>query len=267
MRGGSQAFLVEGEDARCYVAKFVGNPQGTRTLINEWVTAYLLKAVSVVTPELITLKLDPAICGQYPELAFVTANRVRVTHGLHLGSTCPVDPDQHSIYDLLPSALYKNLVNFNDFVRVAVVDILVGQTDRRQAVYVLSQQSTTRSIRAHFIDHGHSFGASLWAYADRLPPAVSWKLLTPDSIEHIDTAVQLLQAISIDALYRHAKSTPEAWWTAQDHVDFERLIRKLALRLSRLNELIEPLIASITEHVVATASQFEPEVHTASCLL
>jgi hypothetical protein len=37
MCGGSQAQLVQGDDGHSYVCKFVGNPQGTRTLINEWI--------------------------------------------------------------------------------------------------------------------------------------------------------------------------------------------------------------------------------------
>ena len=43
MRGGSQPFLVQGEDDRFYVAKFAGNPQGDRTLINEWAAHRVLQ--------------------------------------------------------------------------------------------------------------------------------------------------------------------------------------------------------------------------------
>jgi hypothetical protein len=57
MRGRSQAYLVEGNDGRFYVAKFAGNPQGNRTLINEWITAHLLKRLDVSTPLLIVLRL------------------------------------------------------------------------------------------------------------------------------------------------------------------------------------------------------------------
>jgi hypothetical protein len=58
MRGGSQAYLVEGNDGRFYVAKFAGNPQGNRTLINEWITTHLLERLDVSTPSLVLLRLN-----------------------------------------------------------------------------------------------------------------------------------------------------------------------------------------------------------------
>src|SRR3954470_380979 len=60
MRGNSQAHLVEGSDGHFYVAKFMGNPQGTRTLINEWFTHQLFRQFGISTPSLRVLRLTQA---------------------------------------------------------------------------------------------------------------------------------------------------------------------------------------------------------------
>ena len=57
MRGGSQAHLVEAEDGCFFVAKFAGNPQGNRTLINEWITGQLMNQVGICTPVIRILQL------------------------------------------------------------------------------------------------------------------------------------------------------------------------------------------------------------------
>ena len=43
MRGGSQAQLVQGDEGNRYLAKFLGNPEGNRTLVNEWVGCRLFE--------------------------------------------------------------------------------------------------------------------------------------------------------------------------------------------------------------------------------
>ncbi len=56
VRGGSQARLVEGDDGRCYIAKFLNNPQGNRTLVNEWVAQSIMTTLGISTPPLCLLK-------------------------------------------------------------------------------------------------------------------------------------------------------------------------------------------------------------------
>src|SRR5690242_1767336 len=64
LRGGSQARLVEGEDGRFYACKFAGNPQGNRTLVNEWVTQSILALLDISTPSLCVLKLPDRLRGE-----------------------------------------------------------------------------------------------------------------------------------------------------------------------------------------------------------
>src|ERR1700712_3261552 len=102
MKGGSQAQLVEGHDHKFYVAKFVGNPQGTRTLVNEWLATHLIRQFGITTPDQVVLRLGDM--SQYATApSFQIGDRsVPISSGLHLGSLCPVDPEKEAIYDFLP---------------------------------------------------------------------------------------------------------------------------------------------------------------------
>src|SRR3954447_19037736 len=123
MRGGSQAQLVQGDDGQYYVAKFTGNPQGTRTLINEWITAQLLRKLNVSTPPLVVLQLKDELVESAEGLYFTVGDRrIRIGAGLHLGSLCPVDPVATAILDFLPQHLIHKVVNLADFAKLLVLD-------------------------------------------------------------------------------------------------------------------------------------------------
>ena len=111
MRGGSQAFLVEGEDDQFYVAKFTGNPQGNRTLINEWITHRLFQQLSISTPSLRVLRLTESTKQIEPLCFQMGGHTVSVKGSFHLGSQCPVDPTTTTIYDFCPAGFsLKSLI-------------------------------------------------------------------------------------------------------------------------------------------------------------
>jgi hypothetical protein len=64
MRGGSQAHLVKGSDGYTYVAKFAGNPQGDRALINEWIAYRLFQRVEASVPHMRLLRLSKNVIGE-----------------------------------------------------------------------------------------------------------------------------------------------------------------------------------------------------------
>jgi hypothetical protein len=114
MRGGTQARLVEGADGRFYVAKFAGNPQGNRTLINEWITQFILSHLGISTPPLRILRLPEQLRNE--DLYFSVGNRrIPVEGEWHLGSLCPVNPETHVIFDFLPVKFLQNVSNLDDF--------------------------------------------------------------------------------------------------------------------------------------------------------
>ncbi|MGH9342985.1 MAG: hypothetical protein ACRD19_04410, partial [Terriglobia bacterium] len=122
MRGGSQAYLVEAENDRCYVCKFQGNPQGARSLINECIAHRLLRCLLVSTPNICALELSEEL-GQSGEIFFSVASRRILPQGiLHFGSECPVHPKKKTIFDFLPARLLPSVVNLSDFVAAFTLD-------------------------------------------------------------------------------------------------------------------------------------------------
>jgi len=167
LRGGSQPLLVRAAGDDVYVAKCAGNPQGNRTLINEWIVTRLLKLLKLCAPEVHPLQIDTGLPGG-DLLQFKMGQRTLPVHaGLHLGSRCPVDPAQAAIFDFLPRALLPKVVNLPDLIGAFAVDKWVGQTDSRQAIFT-RERSLNRGaeFRAHLIDHGQSFAGSRWEFFD-----------------------------------------------------------------------------------------------------
>jgi hypothetical protein len=97
MRGGSQPFLVEGEDGQFYVAKFTGNPQGNRTLINEWIVYHLFRQIGISIPSLRIVQLSERTKQTEPLCFQMGTHTVPIQGLFHLGSQCPVDPTTTAI--------------------------------------------------------------------------------------------------------------------------------------------------------------------------
>jgi hypothetical protein len=167
MRGCSQPFLVEGEDGRFYVAKFTGNPQGDRTLINEWIVYRLFRQLRISTPPLRILQLTERT-KQVELLCFrIGTHTVPIEGQFHLGSRCPVDPTTTAIFDFLPRRLLSRVANLADLGTAFVVDRWLGQTDSRQAIFVRERSNSSNlELRLHLIDNGMSFAGKQWALWD-----------------------------------------------------------------------------------------------------
>lgn len=155
MRGRSQSYLVRGANSRYFVAKFCGNPQGSRTLVNEWIGSRLFERFSISTPQVRILQLSGRIRDQF-QLSFSFGDqKTRIEPGLHFGSECPVDPITKTIFDFVPRPLLPQVVNLDDFAKALVIDKWLGNTDFRQAVFVRQQDGARASrIRTYLLDHG-----------------------------------------------------------------------------------------------------------------
>ena len=242
MRGGSQAYLVEGNDGRFYVAKFAGNPQGNRTLINEWVTAYFLERLGVSTPPLVVLQLDRELSEAAQDLSFqVGARKIPIQPGLHLGSQCPVDPTVKSIYDFLPQRLLAKTSNRADFAKTLAVDVYLGQADSRQAIFVREHSQDSLAFRAYFIDHGMALGGSTWELRDLHSQGVYYDrkiYSTMDTASISESAVKSLVTITEDELYSCLRDVPREWFAPSDNDALKRLFTLLHKRKDRLPLLV-----------------------------
>jgi hypothetical protein len=244
MRGGSQPFLVQGEDGFYYVAKFAGNPQGTRTLINEWIAAQLLQRLGISTPEVRLLLLtDSAI--QEELLCFKFGNvQVNIEGTYHFGSRCPVDPNEALIMDFLPQPLLANVINLFDFALMLVCDQWLGQTDSRQAIFINVNRGRSTVLRmcSYFIDHGMCFGGSHWEFCDGPRFGVYMDKTVYDLFDirtQCDIAISLVQNLSEDAIYTPAATLPPDWYGEGDHAGLVHLLTSLERRRVKLPVLME----------------------------
>ncbi len=116
MYGGSQAQLVKGNDGNFYATEFLGNPQGNRTLINEWIACRLLSDMGIISmPSLRILELPSTLLPHADLYFLVGSKRIPPQGVLHLGSQCPVDPEKTAIFDFLPDKLLPTACNLAEF--------------------------------------------------------------------------------------------------------------------------------------------------------
>jgi hypothetical protein len=240
MRGGSQAYLVQGRDRKFYVAKFVGNPQGTRTLINEWIATQLFRRCGITTPDVVVLLLEPLTQSMSP--VFEIGNRrCPISAGLHLGSLCPVNPDKEAIYDFLPAHLIDKTINLTEFAKVLVLDTFLGQADSRQAVFIRDRSRRELSFRAHFIDHGLVFGGSKWEINDLSGPSLYFdrKIYSMiDTASICEETAQALASVSEEELRSTARDIPREWLGPTDPDCLVQLFTILHKRRERIRTLV-----------------------------
>ena len=243
LRGGSQGYLVQGDDDLFYAAKFVGNPQGTRTLINEWIVGELLQRAGLSVPARRILTLDDNVEGR-EELYFAVGDKkVRVQGAFHFGSQLPVDPNKTAIYDILPRRLLSKVSNIHEFTAMTVFDKWLGQTDTRQAVFVRERGGNQPvRFRAYFIDNGLCFGGNRWEFQDaalhgRYIDKTVYSMM--DLLEHSDRVIASIQQLSGEDLDAAASSVPASWFATGDDAALSHLLGAVKQRRHALPLLIE----------------------------
>jgi hypothetical protein len=259
MRGGSQAFLVEGEDSNFYVAKFAGNPQGNRTLINEWITHHLFQQLGSSAPSLRVLRLTEDTKGTESLQFLVGSHRTPIQGVLHLGSQCPVDPITTAIFDFLPSQLLPKVVNLTDLATAFVVDRWLGQTDDRQAIFIRDRtRGGDLEFRLYLIDNGMSFGGKLWQIGD----SARYGLYMDRSVYSIlnlkdgcEGALSTIDALPENELYAAAEDIPSCWFSDEDYDALAKLLALLNLNRSRLRPLVSRHLHAIKLELNARSQQ------------
>lgn len=249
VRGGSQARLVEGDDGRYYIAKFLDNPQGNRTLVNEWVAQSIMTTLGISTPPLCVLRLPDSLLDD--RLYFAIGNkRVPVQGEWHLGSLCPVNPETNAIFDFLPERLLRNIINLDDFARIFVADRWLHQTDKRQAIFVREHapQASPIRMRAYFIDHGRAFDGSFWDlretsghgwYMDRSVYGLI------DMATICSETVSQIESLSESEILSSITTLPESWLSAGDSDALNRLLMKLHKNRLRLRRVVTSHLATL----------------------
>ena len=177
MRGGAQSHLLEADDGRYYVVKFIDNPQHRRILVNELVAGEFLRYLQITTPETAIIDVSAEFLRENPEVHIqLGSHRRPVTAGWHFGSCFPGDPGRTAVYDFLPDTLLRQVVNESHFWGVLVADKWMANANGRQAVYFrarvqewmpgMAGGSRRTGFLASMIDQGFVFNGPYWQFPD-----------------------------------------------------------------------------------------------------
>jgi len=168
MRGGSQAHLIATSDNHQCIVKFLNNPQGRRTLVNEVIGHFCATRIDISTPQLCLVSLSESFLASHPSLAIERRGRSEaILPGIHLGSRHASSRSTALVYDFLPSPLLHQVSNVNEFLGALVLDKLLANVDYRQAVFTRIPNATgTKAFRSQIIDHGRMFGGADWRFSD-----------------------------------------------------------------------------------------------------
>ncbi len=251
MRGGAQALLVRDGSGNAYVAKCVQNPQGTRTLINEWIVSRLLKHLRLSTPTVNAIQIGGGVQGGSLLEFQVGSKKIPIPSGVHLGSACPADPAHKAIFDFLPRRLMHKVVNLPDLVMALAFDKWVSQTDTRQAIFIRERcAGPDAKFRAYLIDHGLSFGGSRWEMSDRPLNGLYHDRSvydTPAAGNLCHAAVDRIQELPEEALFSMAPDIPEQWLKPGDREELTRLLELLCDRRTKLHDTMERVLRQLDE--------------------
>jgi len=251
MRGGAQAHLLECDDGRFYITKFVNNPQHRRILVNEWVSSIFLKFLQISAPEVRLVNVSKAFLSENPEVYLqLGSQRLDVEPGWHFGSCHPGDPAKMTVYDFIPDTLLEKVVNLNEFLGVLVFDKWVGNADARQSIFFRAKLEDRRAPRtehplrlgfvASMMDHGYVFEGPHWTFADSplqglyFRPIVYRKVRSWNDFEPWLARIVHFPPTVVDQAY---KQVPPQW-LAGDEAELDRLLTKLLSRRKRVPDLI-----------------------------
>lgn len=242
MRGGSQSYLVEGDDGSHYVAKFAKNPQGNRTLINECIASRLFQQFGISTPPIRLLHLSHTL-QQAAFLHFsMGKKKVPVSSGIHLGSQCPTNPNTTAIYDFLPRKLLANVTNLEDFPKAFVLDKLLGNADSRQAIFVRTpSRSGKPTFRAWLIDSGLMFAGQRWEVGDVPGHGLYMDRVvygSPDTQIICDKAIEMMRKLTEDQLHAASQGIPSDWFSSGDRDALTQLFKEVQARAARLPNVV-----------------------------
>ena len=161
VRGGSQARIMLADDGKKYVVKFMGNPQSTRVLANDYLACRLARMIGLSVPEPVIILVDEETIFEQ-QITFTLAGRaVAVCPGLQFGSLVVTDEE---VWDWPRHSMFGQVHNRGEFAGILAFDKWTGNADGRQVLF--HRKLHQRKFRATYIDFGYCFNAGEWSFPD-----------------------------------------------------------------------------------------------------
>jgi hypothetical protein len=234
VRGGSQARIMLADDGQKYVVKFMGNPQCTRVLANDYLASRLARMIGLSVPEPVIILLDEKTILEQ-EITFTLAGRaVAARPGFQFGSALVTG----QVLDWLPGTMLGRVRNLREFAGLLAFDKWTGNADGRQVVF--HKNIRERKYTATFIDFGYCFNAGEWSFPDAplrgvygLNDVYEWI----ESWGDISPWLSRIERFPARQLQGTADEIPCEWYGERD--ELQRLVDCLLERRSIVRQLIE----------------------------
>ncbi|HZS52147.1 MAG TPA: HipA family kinase [Bryobacterales bacterium] len=261
MRGGAQAQLLLASDGHYYIVKFQNNPQHRRILANELLAEVLLRHLKLPTPPGEIVEVSEALIAATPALCMEAGGaRVPCSPGLQFGSRYPGDPARVPVYDYVPDALLRQVVNADCFLGMVAFDKWVSNADGRQAIFFRDQiarwrcgqappgaseenpgsRKDERGFVAVMIDHGFAFTAHHWTFRDAPQIGIyprPWVYERVTGYDSFEPWLGWITEFSLDVLDDAFKRIPPEWYDS-DMPALESLLEQLYCRRARVPDLV-----------------------------
>jgi hypothetical protein len=245
MRGGAQSHLLQTDDGRFYVVKFLNNPQHRRILVNELIAATFLDHLRIASPATALVKITPEFLEENPEVYLTLGTRrIPVDPGWHFGSRHPGDPAVMAVFDFLPDALLPQVANRQDFLGVLVFDKWFSNADGRQCIFyrrhIPGENGNTEWV-AEMIDHGFVFNGPHWELLESAIQGVYARRSVYEGVRGWeDFQPWLDQAIHCpdEVMDRALRQIPPEWIAGEEPA-LDALVDRLWRRRARLPEILK----------------------------
>jgi hypothetical protein len=234
MRGGSQPILIQADDGEFYIVKFFVNMQGPLVVINEVLGSTIYRDAGLTVPVWRLVKITDKFLNANPEAWFhFRDQQLRPCSGYAFGSRLAGGGGRLRAWELLSGEMYATVSNRSQFWPALALDILFGQTDFRQAVFV---QAGNGSLLATFIDFGSDYRLpETWEDRQRvLACRYSDMRVYPNlSPEIADQVYSTLSRINVKSLERVFSSLPFAWKQGQAIERYIEIVSKIGSKECR----------------------------------
>jgi hypothetical protein len=162
--GGSRAQLFEASDGKQYVTKFIGNPQGTRILANEFIVGRIANLIGVPCPVPRAIQVEQEM---------VTQVNSRIGAAFQPGLQFASPYIGSSTIQVFPSTLdlMSRTTNLETWPACIVLDTLMLNTDRKSEHVLITVSNPNQESRFWIVDHGHCLGVTS-----------GWHTLNPQTI-------------------------------------------------------------------------------------
>ncbi len=244
---------MEAADGHHYVVKFTDNPQHRRVLVNEYAASILLSHLDVAQPEARVIEVTADFLRENPEVFIqLGSSRRDITPGWHFGSRFPGNPLTQAVYDILPDALMKKVVNPEDFLGVLAFDKWAANSDSRQAIFFRARLAEWRPMAeanplqvgfvAQMMDHGYLFDGPNWEFRDAPLFGLFFRQVVYERVRGItdfEPWIERIRAFPEQLMDRILREVPESWLPGDERQELEKLLEALLRRRKRVAELIE----------------------------